>query len=65
MVAGGGGDNAASAVGIGAVRPGKGFVSLGTSGVVFLASDRFQPEPGTGRARLLPRAARTLAPDVA
>jgi xylulokinase len=30
-VAGGGGDNAASAVGIGAVRPGEGFISLGTS----------------------------------
>lgn len=44
-VAGGGGDNAASAVGIGAVRAGQGFVSLGTSGVVFLASDRFSPNP--------------------
>ena len=44
-VAGGGGDNAASAVGIGAVRPNQGFVSLGTSGVVFLASDRFRPNP--------------------
>ena len=44
-VAGGGGDNAASAVGIGAVRPGQGFVSLGTSGVVFLTSDRFRPAP--------------------
>jgi len=45
-VAGGGGDNAASAVGIGAVRPGEGFVSLGTSGVVFLVSDGFRPNPG-------------------
>lgn len=44
-VAGGGGDNAASAVGIGAVAPGRGFVSLGTSGVVFLAGDRFRPDP--------------------
>ena len=44
-VAGGGGDNAASAVGIGAVRPNQGFVSLGTSGVIFLASDRFRPNP--------------------
>src|SRR6185295_15282680 len=35
-VAGGGGDNAASAVGIGAVAAGQGFVSLGTSGVIFL-----------------------------
>jgi xylulokinase len=44
-VAGGGGDNAASAVGIGAVRPNTGFVSLGTSGVIFLASDRYRPNP--------------------
>lgn len=44
-VAGGGGDNAASAVGIGAVRPNQGFVSLGTSGVIFLAGDRFRPNP--------------------
>jgi xylulokinase len=46
-VAGGGGDNAASAVGIGAVRPQQGFVSLGTSGVIFLASDRFRPNPAS------------------
>jgi xylulokinase len=45
LVAGGGGDNAASAVGIGAVAPGGGFVSLGTSGVIFVASDRFLPNP--------------------
>jgi xylulokinase len=44
-IAGGGGDNAASAVGIGAVRPGQGFVSLGTSGVIFLAGDHLQPNP--------------------
>jgi xylulokinase len=47
LVAGGGGDNAASAVGIGAVRPGEGFVSLGTSGVIFLTSDRFRPNPAS------------------
>ena len=46
-VAGGGGDNAASAVGIGAVRAGQGFVSLGTSGVIFLTSDRFRPNPAS------------------
>jgi len=45
VIAGGGGDNAASAVGIGAVRAGQGFVSLGTSGVIFVASDRFMPNP--------------------
>ena len=45
VVAGGGGDNAASAVGIGAVEPGQGFVSLGTSGVIFVVSDAFRPNP--------------------
>jgi xylulokinase len=40
-VAGGGGDNAASAVGIGAVAPGQGLVSLGTSGVIFVCAERF------------------------
>lgn len=44
-VAGGAGDNAASAVGMGLVRPGQGFVSLGTSGVVFVSSSTFQPNP--------------------
>ncbi len=43
VVAGGGGDNAASACGVGAVLPGSGFVSLGTSGVVFVTNDRFSP----------------------
>lgn len=42
-VAGGAGDNAASAIGMGLVQPGQGFVSLGTSGVVFVSSDRFAP----------------------
>ena len=45
-MAGGGGDNAASAVGIGAIAPGDGFVSLGTSGVLFIVNDRFAPNPG-------------------
>ena len=31
-VAGGGGDNAVSAIGVGAVSPGDAFISLGTSG---------------------------------
>ena len=39
-IAGGGGDNASSAVGIGAVRRGDGFLSLGTSGVLFVSTDR-------------------------
>ena len=45
VVAGGGGDNAASAVGVGAALAGQGFVSLGTSGVVFVVSDTFRPAP--------------------
>lgn len=44
-VAGGAGDNAASAVGMGLVRPGEGFVSLGTSGVVFVSGAAFAPNP--------------------
>lgn len=44
-VAGGGGDNAASAMGIGAVSEGDAFVSLGTSGVIFAANDTFRPKP--------------------
>jgi xylulokinase len=47
VVAGGGGDNAASAVGIGAVAPGDGFISLGTSGVSFVVTDRFRPNPAS------------------
>ena len=46
-VAGGGGDNAASAVGIGAVQPGEGFLSLGTSGVLFVVTDRHRPNPAS------------------
>ncbi|MFY0584127.1 FGGY family carbohydrate kinase [Cystobacter fuscus] len=45
VVAGGAGDNAASAVGIGSVEPGQGFLSLGTSGVLFVCDDRFRPNP--------------------
>ena len=47
VVAGGAGDNAATAIGAGTVAPGQGFVSLGTSGVLFAASDRFLPAPET------------------
>jgi xylulokinase len=43
VVAGGGGDNAASACGIGAVTDGAGFISIGTSGVMFVSNDRFSP----------------------
>ena len=44
-VAGGAGDNAAAAAGIGAVRPGAGFLSLGTSGVLFVSNAAFSPNP--------------------
>lgn len=44
-VAAGGGDNAAGAVGVGAVHDGEAFLSLGTSGVIFLATDGFRPNP--------------------
>ncbi|HWV56840.1 MAG TPA: FGGY family carbohydrate kinase, partial [Longimicrobiales bacterium] len=37
VVAGGAGDNAASACGVGTVAPGTAFVSIGTSGVLFAA----------------------------
>ena len=43
VVAAGAGDNAASAVGVGARTAGQGFVSLGTSGVVFRVTDAFAP----------------------
>jgi xylulokinase len=43
VVAGGGGDNAASACGVGVVAPGTGFVSLGTSGVLFVSNAQFAP----------------------
>ena len=36
VIAGGAGDNAAGAVGIGAIQPGSAFLSLGTSGVYLL-----------------------------
>ncbi|KAB0680104.1 xylulokinase [Aureimonas leprariae] len=47
VVAGGGGDNAASACGVGVVKPGTGFLSLGTSGVLFTAAESYAPRPET------------------
>lgn len=47
-VAGGGGDNAAGAVGLGVVEPGQAFLSLGTSGVIFSVSNGFQPDVARG-----------------
>jgi xylulokinase len=45
VVAGGAGDNAASAAGIGVAAPGTAFLSLGTSGVYFVANAAFSPAP--------------------
>jgi xylulokinase len=47
VVAGGAGDCAASAIGLGAIAPGDAFLSLGTSGVVFRVTDRFAPAPAS------------------
>jgi xylulokinase len=47
-VVAGGGDNAAGAVGVGVVRPGDAFLSLGTSGVLFLANEGYRPNPAGG-----------------
>ncbi len=44
-VAGGGGDNAAGAAGVGVVRDGDALLSLGTSGVIFAATKDFRPNP--------------------
>ncbi|UJW74721.1 xylulokinase [Rhizobium sp. SL42] len=45
IVAGGAGDNAASACGMGTVAEGQAFVSLGTSGVLFAANGSYLPKP--------------------
>ncbi len=45
ILAGGAGDNAAGAVGLGAIAPGSAFVSLGTSGVLWATTGRFIPYP--------------------
>jgi xylulokinase len=45
IVAAGGGDNAAGAIGVGVIDPGQGLLSLGTSGVIFAADNQFRPNP--------------------
>ncbi len=47
VIAGGGGDNAAAGIGVGVVRAGQAFVSLGTSGVLFAANDGYRPDAAT------------------
>ncbi|MFB2865147.1 xylulokinase [Aeromonas sp. MdU4] len=44
-IIGGGGDNAAGAVGVGLYEPGQAMLSLGTSGVYFIVSDGFLSAP--------------------
>lgn len=48
IIAGGGGDNAASAVGVGAINQDDAFISLGTSGVIFVVNNRLQTAPERG-----------------
>ncbi|MBB6261918.1 xylulokinase [Paenochrobactrum gallinarii] len=43
IIAGGGGDNAVSACGVGTVSANRTFISLGTSGVLFTANDTYRP----------------------
>jgi xylulokinase len=47
IVAGGAGDNAAGAIGLGAIAPGSAFLSLGTSGVLWATTARFAPNPAS------------------
>ena len=63
-VVAGGGDQSANAVGVGAVSSGTVALSLGTSGVVFADHRPAAPRAARPRARLLPRRAGSLAPDV-
>ncbi|MDB5524360.1 MAG: xylB [Rhizobium sp.] len=47
VIAGGAGDNAAAACGMGTVGEGHAFVSLGTSGVLFAANSSYLPNPAS------------------
>ncbi|TXL75463.1 xylulokinase [Vineibacter terrae] len=47
-VVGGAGDNMCAGVGVGAVAPDDAYISLGTSGVYFVANDVFAPARGAG-----------------
>lgn len=44
-VVAGGGDNAAGAIGVGVISDGEALLSLGTSGVIFVATAQFRPNP--------------------
>ena len=45
IIAGGAGDNPAGAIGIGAIRPGTAFISLGTSGALLVPTDHIAANP--------------------
>jgi xylulokinase len=45
IVAAGGGDAAAGAIGVGAVRPGAALISLGTATQLIVAQDQYRPTP--------------------
>ena len=62
-VAAGGGDNAAGAAGVGVIGDGDAFLSLGTSGVIFVASASLPPQSGPRGPCLLPLPAADVAPD--
>lgn len=47
-VVAGGGDNAAGAIGVGVLEEGDAFLSLGTSGVLFVANKDYRPNPFGG-----------------
>lgn len=48
VVVGGGGDNPAGAISVNVIKSGDAFLSIGTSGVYFVASDRYQANPQGG-----------------
>ena len=47
LVAGGAGDAAAGAIGLGAISDGDAFISLGTSGQLFAVTNSYRPAPST------------------
>ncbi|WP_240759629.1 xylulokinase [Lichenicoccus roseus] len=48
VVAGGGGDSATGAIGIGAIADGDAYISLGTSAQLFVTTDRYRPAVEAG-----------------
>lgn len=46
VIAAGAGDVPAGGIGVGAINPGDGFISLGTSAQIFLADTAHHPDPG-------------------